>query len=386
MFKTNPSSQAQTILQAKPRFNVGLMRPVVDEEMLEAGLSALRDERLVMGESVYKFEKEFARYCGTRYAVSTGSGTAALQIAFQSMGIRNDDEVLTTPFSFFATSNAIIHAGAQPRFADVEDFGFNLDPGKASEKMTSKTRVIEPVHLYGRPARMDEFLALSEEHGVSIVEDACQAHGAEYDGKKVGSLGLAGCFSFYSSKNMTVGGDGGMITTDDEDLANAARSFRDCGRASRYEMSRVGYTSRLNTVNAAIGRVQLKSLDKWNSIRRGIANLYRRELEGVEGITLPPAEGSKETPVYHLFVIRSQYRDRIMKHLEENGIESAIHYPIPIHLQAPYQRQYGFSEGSFPVSEKLAKEVLSLPMHPMLTEQEVRQVSETVREAAQLTS
>jgi dTDP-4-amino-4,6-dideoxygalactose transaminase len=233
---------------------------------------------------------------------------------------------------------------------------------------------------------MDEFLALSEEHGVSIVEDACQAHGAEYDGKKAGSLGLAGCFSFYSSKNMTVGGDGGMITTDDEDLADAARSFRDCGRASRYEMSRVGYTSRLNTVNAAIGRVQLKSLDKWNSIRRGIANLYRRELEGVEGITLPPAEGSKETPVYHLFVIRSQRRDRIMKHLEENGIESAIHYPIPIHLQAPYLRKYGFSEGSFPVSEKLAKEVLSLPMHPMLTEQEVRQVSETVREAAQLTS
>jgi perosamine synthetase len=177
-----------------------------------------------------------------------------------------------------------------------------------------------------------------------------------------------------------------MITTDDEELANAARSFRDCGRASRYEMTRVGYTSRLNTVNAAIGRVQLRTLDKWNSIRRGIANLYRRELEGVEGITLPPAENSKETPVYHLFVIRSKNRDRIMKHLEENGVESAIHYPIPIHLQGPYRRQYGFSEGAFPVSEKVAKEVLSLPMHPMLTEQEVRQVSETIRETAQLTS
>jgi perosamine synthetase len=361
------------------------MRPVVDEEMLGAGLSALRDERLVMGESVYKFEEEFARYCGTRYAVSTGSGTSALQIAFQSLGVKNDDEVLTTPFSFFATSNAVIHSGAQPKFADVEDFGFNLDPGKASEKVTSKTRIIEPVHLYGQPARMDEFVALAEEHGISIVEDACQAHGAEYDGKKVGSLALAGCFSFYSSKNMTVGGDGGMITTNDENLADAARSLRDCGRASRYEMSRVGYTSRLNTVNAAIGRVQLKRLDNWNSIRRGIANLYRRELEGVEGITLPPAENSKETPVYHLFVIRSEYRDRIMKRLTEKGIESAIHYPIPIHLQAPYQRRYGFSEGTFPVSEKLAKKVLSLPMHPLLTVQEVHEVSETVREAAKLT-
>ena len=362
------------------------MRPIIDEEMIEAGVSALRNERLVMGESVHKFEEEFARYCGTRYAVSTGSGTAALQIAFQSIGVKNDDEVLTTPFSFFATSNAIIHAGAQPRFADVENSGFNLDPGKTSEKITSRTRVILPVHLYGQPARMDEFSALAKEHGMNIVEDACQAHGAEYDGRKVGSLGLAGCFSFYSSKNMTVGGDGGMITTDDEDLANAARSFRDCGRASRYEMSRVGFTSRLNTVNAAIGRVQLRRLDKWNSNRRGIANLYRKELEGVDGITLPPAENSKETPVYHLFVIRSQNRDRIMKHLEENGIESAIHYPIPIHLQAHYRREYGFSEGSYLVSEKLAREVLSLPIHPMLSEQEVRQVSETVREAAQLTS
>jgi len=357
------------------------MRPIVDQEMIEAGISALQNERLVMGESVYRFEEEFARYCGTRYAVSTASGTAALQIAFQSMGIKSEDEILTTPFSFFATSNAIIHAGAQPRFADVEDSGFNLDPDKASKKISSKTRAIEPVHLYGQPARMDEFLAIAEDRGISIVEDCCQAHGAEHNGKKVGSLGLTGCFSFYTSKNMTVAGDGGMITTNDEKLAEAARSFRDCGRASKYEMSRVGYTSRLNTVNAAIGRVQLRRLDRWNSLRRGIADLYRRELEGVEGIALPPEENSKGVPVYHLFVIRSKYRDRIAKGLEENGIESAIHYPIPIHLQANYRHQYGFSEGSFPVSERLAQGVLSLPMHPMLTEQEVRQVSQTVREA-----
>src|SRR5438309_646551 len=278
------------MLRTRHGFNIGLMRPIIDEEMIEAGVSALRDERLVMGESVHKFEEEFARYCGTRYAVSTGSGTAALQIAFQSIGVKNDDEVLTTPFSFFATSNAIIHAGAQPRFADVENLGFNLDPKKASKKITSKTRAVEPVHLYGQPARMDEFLAMAEERGISIVEDCCQAHGAEYDGKKVGSLGLAGCFSFYSSKNMTVGGDGGMITTNEEELADAARSFRDCGRASKYEMSRVGYTSRLNTVNAAIGRVQLRKLDSWNSLRRGIAKLYRREFKGVERMTLPPEE------------------------------------------------------------------------------------------------
>jgi dTDP-4-amino-4,6-dideoxygalactose transaminase len=182
---------------------------------------------------------------------------------------------------------------------------------------------------------------------------------------------------------MTVGGDGGMITTDDEELANTARSLRDCGRASRYEMAHIGYTSRLNTVNAAIGRVQLKRLDKWNAIRRGIANLYRRELESVKEVTLPPAENSGETPVYHLFVIRSKYRDDIAKSLGQNGIESAIHYPVPIHLQGPYRQRYGFSEGSFPASEKLAREVLSLPMHPLLREDDVKLVCQTVREAVE---
>src|SRR2546428_4738761 len=308
-----------------------------------------------MGESFYKFEEEFARYCGTRYAISTASGTAALQIAFQSIGIHGDDEILTTPFSFFATSNAIIHAGAQPRFADVENSGFNLDPEKASKKITSKTQAVEPVHLYGEPARMDEFLAMAGERGIRIVGDCGQAQGAEDDGKKVGSIGLAGCFSFYFSKNMSVGGDGGMITTNDQNLADAARSFRDCGRASKYGMSRLGYTSKLNTVNAAIGRVQLRRLDKWNSLIRGIASLYRRDLESVEGITLPPEENSKEVPVYQLFVIRSEQRDRIAKRLREKGIKCAIHYPIPIHLQDYYRRHYGFSEGSFPASEKLGK-------------------------------
>ncbi|OLD11101.1 MAG: hypothetical protein AUI93_05600 [Crenarchaeota archaeon 13_1_40CM_3_52_10] len=357
------------------------MRPVVDEEMLQAAIFSLQNEKLVMGESVYKFEEEFARYCGTRYAVSTASGTAALQIAFQSMGIEQRDEVVTTPFSFFATSNAVIHAGAQPRFADVENGGFNLDPAKVETKLTSMTRAIIPVHLYGQPSRMDEFRDLAEDKGISIVEDACQAHGAEYDGRRVGSLGRVGCFSFYTSKNMTVCGDGGMIVTNDEKVADAARSFRDCGRASKYTMSRIGYTSRLNTVNAAIGSVQLRKLDGWNKVRREMANLYRRELSGIEGVELPPAETAKETPVYHLFVIQSERRDQLAAHLEKNGVEAAIHYPVPIHLQAPYRATYGYSEGSFPVAERLAEQVLSLPIHPGITEEQVRTVSRLVRES-----
>jgi len=357
------------------------MRPVVDEEMLQAAIFSLQNEKLVMGESVYKFEEEFARYCGTRYAVSTASGTAALQIAFQSMGIEQRDEVVTTPFSFFATSNAVIHAGAQPRFADVENGGFNLDPAKVETKLTPMTRAIIPVHLYGQPSRMDEFRDLAEDKGISIVEDACQAHGAEYDGRRVGSLGRVGCFSFYTSKNMTVCGDGGMIVTNDEKVADAARSFRDCGRASKYTMSRIGYTSRLNTVNAAIGSVQLRKLDGWNKVRREMADLYRRELSGIEGVELPPAETAKETPVYHLFVIQSERRDQLAAHLEKNGVEAAIHYPVPIHLQAPYRATYGYSEGSFPVAERLAEQVLSLPIHPGITEEQVRTVSRLVRES-----
>jgi len=377
----NPTGGAETVPQAKHGFKIPLMRPIVDEEMLQAALFSLQNEKLVMGESVYKLEEEFAGYCGARYAVSTGSGTAALQIALQSMQIGQSDEVLTSPFSFFATSNAVIHAGAQPRFADVENGGFNLDPAKVETKLTPMTRAIVPVHLYGQPSRMDEFRDLAEDKGISIVEDACQAHGAEYDGRRVGSLGRVGCFSFYTSKNMTVCGDGGMIVTNDEKVADAARSFRDCGRASKYTMSRIGYTSRLNTVNAAIGSVQLRKLDGWNEVRREMANLYRRELSGIEGVELPPAETAKETPVYHLFVIQSERRDQLAAHLEKNGVEAAIHYPVPIHLQAPYRATYGYSEGSFPVAERLAEQVLSLPIHPGITEEQVRTVSRLVRES-----
>jgi perosamine synthetase len=380
VFTSSPISATETVLQPKHGSKIPLMQPVVDQEMLDAAVYALQNEKLVMGESVLKFEEEFARYCGVKYGISTGSGTAALQIALQSMKLAHDDEVLTTPFSFFATSNAVIHAGAQPRFADVEDTGFNLDPSKVKSKITPKTRAIIPVHLYGQPSRMDEFRDLADDEGISVIEDACQAHGAEYDGRRVGSLGDIGCFSFYTSKNMTVCGDGGMIVTSDDDIAYAARSFRDCGRASKYTMSRIGYTSRLNTVNAAIGRVQLRRLDAWNKTRRRVAGLYRKLLEGAPSIALPPAESSKEMSVYHLFVVRSENRDRLAAHLEKNGVEAAIHYPVPIHLQEPYRATYGYTQGSFPVAERLAEQVLSLPIHAAITDEEVHTVSQLIRE------
>lgn len=361
---------------------IPLMKPTLDGDMLEAGLRVLQNEKLVLGESVYKFEEEFARFCGTRYAVSTSSGTAALLIALLSLGIGYGDEVLTSPFSFIATSNAVLHAGGRPTFADSRTSDFNLDPEKAKQRITAKTRALLPVHLFGHPCRMREFVEAAHEKDLKVVEDACQAHGAGYYGKRVGSLGDAGCFSFYPSKNMTVGGDGGMMVTNNEELAEAARSFSDCGRdhrSGKYTMSRVGYTLRLNTFNAAIGRVQLQRLNGWNERRRKIASLYRRELGSVEGVKLPPEGDLDAVPVYHLFVIRSRFRDQIRDRLKRSGVESGIHYPIPIHLQRPYRDAYGFSEGSFPESEQMAREVLSLPMYPDLSEEEVQLICDVVR-------
>ncbi len=356
------------------------MQPVFDAEMLGKAILALQNEKFVLGESVYKFEEEFARYCGARHGVSTGSGTAALQIALQALGLQNGDTVLTTPFSFFATANAVLHAEARPEFADVNGHDFNFSPDEAQLKISDRTKAMIPVHLYGHPCAMDELADISSEKGIALIEDACQAHGAEYKGKRVGSFGDAGCFSFYPSKNMTVGGDGGMIVTDNAELAEAARCLRDCGRESKYTMARVGYTSRLNTVNAAIGRVQLRNLEKWNAARRRVAELYREGLEGVEGITLPP-EDNGGVSVYHLFVIRSRARDRIKNWLESNGVETGIHYPVPIHLQPPYRRMDHYSEGAFPRSEILASEVLSLPMYPGLSDEEVKRICNLLREA-----
>jgi dTDP-4-amino-4,6-dideoxygalactose transaminase len=375
--------ESETRLRAEPRKKIHLASPIIDAEMKAAALSALENEMMVMGESVIKFEEEFAQYCGTKYAVSTASGTAALSVTMQALGIGRGNEVITTPFSFIATANSIVHAGADPVFADVEDSGINLSPSKTKAKITPKTRAVIPVHLYGHPSRMDEFGEVAAEAGLSLIEDACQAHGAEFRGRKVGSIGDAGCFSFYPAKNMTVGGDGGMITTNKEELADAARSIRDCGRDknSKYYHGRIGFTSRLNTVNAAIGRIQLKRLEAWNQARTQLSARYRRELENVPDISLPPLEGSKEKAVYHLFVIRTRLRDQVKKRLADNGIETGIHYPRPIHLQTPYRQGYGYAEGRFPISEMLSNEVLSLPIFPTLTEDEVVRVCDALKQS-----
>nr|WP_019176642.1 DegT/DnrJ/EryC1/StrS family aminotransferase [Methanomassiliicoccus luminyensis] len=285
--------------------------------------------------------------------------------------------VLTTPFSFVATGTSIVHAGGIPDFVDVSAIDYNIDPRGLGANLDNGTKAVLPVHLFGRPAKIDE-IRDRVGNDARIIEDAAQAHGAELHGRKVGSLGDAGCFSFYPTKNMTVGGDGGMVTTNDKRVADDIRKFRDCGRVSRYEHDVFGFTSRLNTANAAFGRVQLKHLDEWNERRREIARRYLSKLNDVEQITLAPMDGKDSRSVYHLFTILCQDRNDLAKHLDAEGIDNAIHYPIPIHMQPIYRETYGPKQGKYPIAEDLANRMLSIPMFPGLTDEQVDTVSSCI--------
>lgn len=358
---------------------IPLGMPLFDKEMEEAALGALRNERFVLGESVHKFEEEFARYCGTDYAVSTSSGTEALRIAMIVAGVKPGQAAITSPASFIASANAIVHAQAQPLFADIDLNTYTIDPKQLEKAISAKTKAILPVHLYGYPADMDAIMELAEREKLIVIEDACQAHGAIFNGKKAGSLGLAGCFSFYPSKNMTVCGDGGMITTNDEQIVQQAKKLRDCGRKSQYVHDIVGYTSRLNTVNAAIGRIQLKRLDSWNESRRKAAQFYNILLKGVGDLILPPKESEKILPVYHLYVLRTKYRDELKAYLESQGISCGVHYMLPIHLQPIYQQLYDFKDGTYPMAETLCRTCLSIPIFSNIIEEEIEFICDKIR-------
>lgn len=359
---------------------IPLANPIFDKEMETAALNALWNDRFVLGEEVHKFEEEFAEYCGSKYAVSTSSGTEALRLSFVALGIADSDQVVTTPLTFIATSNAVLQSGATPVFADNDVDTYTIDPDQIEKRITKNTKAILPVHLYGYPCNMDRITAIAENHGLKIVEDACQAHGAEYNGLKVGSIGDVGCFSFYPSKNMTVCGDGGMIVTSDEQTAKSIAKLRDCGRTSKYLHDVVGYSSRLNTVNAAIGRIQLRRLDEWNEKRRMNASRYDKLLSDLDEIILPPSPNSQVKPVYHLYVIRSEKRDQLNDWLKSNGIYCGVHYPVPVHLQPIYKSLFNFKGGEYPNSELASQTILSIPLFPDLTSDQIKYVSEKIHE------
>ncbi|MEM2144743.1 MAG: DegT/DnrJ/EryC1/StrS family aminotransferase [Candidatus Jordarchaeaceae archaeon] len=365
---------------------VPLMKPVCTEEMQYAAINALRTETFLRGKSVEEFEKNFAAFTGVKHAVALNNGTSALYLSLVAMGVKSGDYIITTPATFIATSNVILYLNAKPLFVDIKLDSYNIDPKEIElclKKNKSKVKAIIPVHLYGNPCELDEIIELANKWNLQILEDACQAHGAVYKNRRVGSIGNAGAFSFYPSKNMTVCGDGGMVTTNQTELFEKIKSLRDVGRAKNepYIHNVVGYTARMNTVNAAIGNVQLKYLEAWNKKRLSLAKIYSEMLEGLGDIILPTLDDTKQgiEPVFHLYVVRTRYRDRLKKYLENAGVECGIHYPIPVHLQPPY-RKFGFAEGMFPNTERWAKEVLSLPMFPELSEVQIGYVASKVRD------
>ena len=336
------------------------------EEMEEAAIHALRNESFVGGESVSKFEEEFARYTGTKYAVSVNSGNSALQLSLMALDIGNKSKVITPTNSFIASANCIRMTNAEPILTDIDmkDGGIDLTNN------IDVVNAIIPVHIYGNPCNFDSVKLFSEEQNIPIIEDACQAHGAEYKGKKVGSLGDVGCFSFYPTKNMTVGGDGGMTTTNNEEIVLKIKSIRDNGRKTKNEFDKLGFTMRLNTVNAAIGRVQLKHLDEKTARRREIATIYRKNL--AHDCILPENKDGKS--VYHQIVIKHEKRDDIRKELTDNEIGSAIYYETPIHKQPIYE-EFGYK---LPNSERFSKEIMSLPSYPQLTDEQALEICECV--------
>ena len=336
------------------------------DEMEEAAIHALRNESFVGGESVSKFEEEFAKYTGTKYAASVSSGNGALQISLMALGIGESHKVITPTNSFIASANCIRMTNAKPVLTDIDanDGGIDISNNK------DNVNAIIPVHIYGNPCNFDSVKSFADEQKIPIIEDACQAHGAEYKGKKVGSLGDVGCFSFYPTKNMTVGGDGGMTTTDDEEIVSKIKSIRDNGRKTKNEFDKLGFTMRLNTVNAAIGRVQLKHLDEKTARRREIVSIYRKNL--VQDCILPENKDGKS--VYHQIVVKHEKRDEIRKELADNEIGSAIYYETPIHKQPIYQ-EFGYE---LPNSEKFSKEIISLPSYPQLTDEQALEICEHV--------
>ena len=330
----------------------------------------------IMGENVQEFEDEFAKFCGVKYGVGTSSGTTALHLALVVCGIKRGDEVITVPYTFIATAEAISHTGAKVVFVDIEGRSYTMNPAKIEQAITERSRAIIPVHLFGHSADMDRIIDIAKKNNLIIIEDSCQAHGAEYRGRRVGSIGDIGCFSFYPGKNLGAYGDAGMAVTDNKVLAEKMRLLRNHGYEKKYYHKIEGYNYRLDAIQAAILRVKLKHLDEWTEKRRRNAKLYNQLLKGSKVKT--PLEMEYVKHVYHLYVIRADNRDKLNLRLKENDIGATIHYPLPLHLQEAY-KNLGYKKGDFPISETCSAELLSLPMFPELTEDEIKKIVEVIK-------
>lgn len=373
----------------------------LEEELNKAALEVLSSAKYIMGENVIEFEKEFASYIGVKHAISVGNGTDALVLALKAMGIKSGDEVITTPFTFFATAEAISAVGAVPVFVDVEKETFNIDVTKIEEKITNKTKAIIPVHIFGQAADMDEINKIAKKHNLLVLEDACQAIGGKYKGKNIGALADAACFSFFPTKNLGCAGDGGMIVTDNDDIAIIARALRTHGSGEngqkaynllnniteevktaegvddtvynplKYYNYLIGYNTRLDAIQAALLRIKLKEIDKWNAKRREIVKIYNDALQNSDYVT--PFCREDVEHVYHMYILQSEKREEVIAKLKKAGVATGVYYPIPLHLQKVY-KDLGYKEGDMPVAEYLSHRTFAIPVYPELTKEQVEYI------------
>lgn len=372
-------TREQKKIKPIPLVDLKLQCEMLHENIISAMDNVIKRADFILGEDVSSFEKQFASFCHTEYGIGVSSGTMALYLALLACGIGPGDEVITTANTFIATAFTVSYAGARPVLADIDPDTYNIDVEKIASLITKKTKAIIPVHLYGQPADMDPILKIAEKYGLKIIEDACQAHGAVYKNKKVGSLGDMGCFSFYPGKNLGAFGDGGIVVTNNKELAEKICLLRNYGQKSKYEHLLRGFNSRLDTLQAAILTVKLAKLAEWNKSRNACAQHYNKLLNNLGGIKIPKQSPFTTAHSYHLYVIRTKDRDRLREFLASRGISTGIHYPVPVHLQKAYA-DLGYSEGSFPVAETAAKEILSLPMYPELTQNQIERVVEEIED------
>ena len=360
-----------------PLVNLRKQYAPLKTEIIEGIEKVFEGMQLFLGENVQALEKDFTQFCGAKFGVGVSDGTNALHIILRAMDIGPGDEVITVTHTFIATAEAILLAGAKPVFVDVDPVTYLMDVSQLEAKITPHTKAILPVHLYGQMADMDPILALAAKYHLRVIEDAAQAHGAEYKGRRAGSVGDAAGFSFYYSKNLGAYGEGGFISTSDPELYRRIRMIRDHGSERRYYHDLVGMNSRLDEIQAVVLRAKLPHLAEWNQSRRAHASLYSRLLEGTPAVT--PVERAGNSHIYHLYVVRVPRRDELQAWLKERGVFTGIHYPVPVHLQ-PAMKTLGYKQGDYPVTEQVVTEIISLPMFAELTDEEIGTVSDAVKE------
>jgi len=373
-----PTHTANSIPPLDLRAQYGSIR----EEIQTALQSVLESQIFILGAQVHALEEELAAYCGTRFAIGVASGTDALLLALYAWGVRPEDEVIVPAFSYIATADVVSLLGAKPVFADIEAATFTLDPGKLERLVTKRTRAIIPVHIYGQTANMEPLLQFARQHKLQVIEDAAQAIGATYRGKRAGSIGEVGCLSFYPTKNLGGYGDGGMILTNSSEMHEKLRALRMHGETRKYVSAEQGWNSRLDEIQAAVLRVKLRHLEAWNSIRRAHAKSYTEALANVRGVT-PPKVAEWGDHVFHQYTVRVPRRDEVQRALANDGIAATVYYPVPLHLQ-PIYTHLGHASGSLPEAERAAAECLSLPIYPEMSSEQVSRVAEALVHATQL--